>query len=432
MNDKKIVENNLYNWCIKLFPICRSITGIGTKKTLSFFEKINPKLTRIKFKSGQKVFDWVVPYEWNINNAYIQHSSKKKFCEFKNNNLHVVNYSEPVNSNITKENLLKKIYTYKKNKKAIPYVTSYYKKDWGFCMSENAKKKLPNGKYKVVINSSFKKGTLDISHAVIKGMQKKEIFFSSYVCHPSMANNELSGPVVLNGLLKYIENNYPKTNFSYRFALVPETIGSIAYLSRFFRTMKKNTLFGFNLSCLGDGKAYSIIRNLNQNCLSSKILNTVLRYKKNLKIYDFSERGSDERQYCSPNVNLPICGFSRSKFGEYPEYHTSLDNLNLISSKSLKESLQVLALIVDFVELSMFPKLRTFCEPNLSKRNMYPTLSKYNSMSVDLKLRKDLLAYCDGNRSIFEVIDILTKNKKIDLYKIYDELKFLIQKKLIK
>lgn len=432
MNDKKIVENNLYNWCIKLFPICRSITGIGTKKTLSFFEKINPKLTRIKFKSGQKVFDWVVPYEWNINNAYIQHSSKKKFCEFKNNNLHVVNYSEPVNSNITKENLLKKIYTYKKNKKAIPYVTSYYKKDWGFCMSENAKKKLPNGKYKVVIDSSFKKGTLDISHAVIKGMQKKEIFFSSYVCHPSMANNELSGPVVLNGLLKYIENNYPKTNFSYRFALVPETIGSIAYLSRFFRTMKKNTLFGFNLSCLGDSKAYSIIRNLNQNCLSSKILNTVLRYKKNLKIYDFSERGSDERQYCSPNVNLPICGFSRSKFGEYPEYHTSLDNLNLISNKSLKESLQVLALIVDFVELSMFPKLQTFCEPNLSKRNMYPTLSTYNSMSVDLKLRKDLLAYCDGNRNIFEVIDILTKNKKIDLYKIYDELKFLIQKKLIK
>jgi aminopeptidase-like protein len=157
-----------------------------------------------------------------------------------------------------------------------------------------------------------------------------------------------------------------------------------------------------------------------------------LRYKKNLKIYDFSERGSDERQYCSPNVNLPICGFSRSKFGEYPEYHTSLDNLNLISNKSLKESLQVLALIVDFVELSMFPKLQTFCEPNLSKRNMYPTLSTYNSMSVDLKLRKDLLAYCDGNRSIFEVIDILTKNKKIDLYKIYDELKFLIQKKLIK
>ncbi len=432
MNDKKIIENNLYNWCIKLFPICRSITGLGTKKTLSFFEKINPKLTRIKFKSGQKVFDWVVPYEWNINNAYIQHSSKKKFCEFKNNNLHVVNYSEPVNSNITKENLLKKIYTYKKNKKAIPYVTSYYKKDWGFCMSENTKKKLPNGKYKVVIDSSFKKGTLDISHALIKGMQKKEIFFSSYVCHPSMANNELSGPVVLNGLLKYIENNYPKTNFSYRFALVPETIGSIAYLSRFFRTMKKNTLFGFNLSCLGDSKAYSIIRNLNQNCLSFKILNTVLRYKKNLKIYDFSERGSDERQYCSPNVNLPICGFSRSKFGEYPEYHTSLDNLNLISNKSLKESLQVLALIVDFVELSMFPKLQTFCEPNLSKRNMYPTLSSYNTKSADLKLRKDLLAYCDGNRSIFEVIDILTKNKKIDLYKIYDELKFLIQKKLIK
>ena len=247
-----------------------------------------------------------------------------------------------------------------------------------------------------------------------------------------MANNELSGPVVLNGLLKYIETKYPKTKFSYRFVLLPETIGSIAYLSKYLKYMKQNILFGYNLSCVGDSRAYSIIKNLNSNCLSSKILYSVLRYKKNLKIYDFSERGSDERQYCSPNINLPICGFSRTKYGEYPEYHTSLDNLSIISNKSLNESLEVLTQIVDFAELSMFPKLRIFCEPNLSKRNMYPTLSKDNTMNVNLKLRKDLLAYCDGTKSIFEIIDILNKNKKIELNKIYNELKFLIKKKLIK
>ena len=177
MFGKKIIEDNLFNWCVELFPYCRSITGIGTKKTLLFFEKINPKLKRIKFKSGQKVFDWIIPYEWNINNAYIEHSTRKKFCEFKKNNLHVVNYSSPINLKLSKKQLIKKIYTYKKNKKAIPYVTSYYKKDWGFCMTENDKKKLPNGMYKVLIDSSFKKGTLDMSHALIKGEKKNRNFF---------------------------------------------------------------------------------------------------------------------------------------------------------------------------------------------------------------------------------------------------------------
>ena len=195
----------MLKWAKILFPICRSLTGKGTQKTLRFFKKINNEFKLIRFKSGTKVFDWKIPLEWNIRDAYIQHSNKKKFAEFKKNNLHVVGYSSPINKIINKKDLLKNIYTQKNQPNAIPYVTSYYKKRWGFCMSENMKKKLPNGKYKVLIDSNLKKGFLELMEAKIKGNSKKEIFFSSYVCHPSMANNELSGPVLLNAILKYIK-----------------------------------------------------------------------------------------------------------------------------------------------------------------------------------------------------------------------------------
>ena len=199
----------MIKWAKDLFPICRSIMGLGNRETLSYFEKLNPEFKRIKFKTNQKVFDWIIPEEWNIKDAYIQHESGKKFAEFKKCNLHVINYSSPINKTISKKELLNYIYTQKDQPDAIPYVTSYYKKRWGFCLSENEKQKLPEGNYKVVINSNFKKGHLDISHAVLKGKRKKEIFFSSYICHPSMANNELSGPVLLNAIMLYIKKNYP-------------------------------------------------------------------------------------------------------------------------------------------------------------------------------------------------------------------------------
>ena len=412
---------NMYKWCIDLFPICRSITGDGLKKTLSYFEKINPFLKRLKFRSGKKVFDWTIPLEWKINDAYIEHSSGKKFAEFKKNNLHLVNFSEPKKLILDKKNLLKKIHTHPKYKDAIPYVTSYYKKNWGFCMSQNEKKRMPKGKYKIFINSKFFKGNLDISHAVLKGKNKKEIFFSSYVCHPSMANNELSGPVVLNGLMKYVKEFYRNSNFSYRFVLLPETIGSIAYLSKYKNILKKNVVMGFNLSCLGDNRAYSIIKGPNGNDLSFYALNALLKKKKNYKIYDFINRGSDERQYCAPGIDLPVVGFCRSKYGEYKEYHTSKDDLKVISDKSLNESLAVLKKLVDICELSLFPKTKIFCEPNLSKRNLYPTISKYNTLSKKLKLRKDIIAFANGRRSIFEISSILNTS----IQEVYDEVKTL-------
>ena len=425
----KLKKFPMYDWCKDLFPLCRSITGKGIKDTLSYFEKINPSLKRVKFKTGQKVLDWLIPYEWHIKDSYIKHiKTRKKFAQFKKNNLHIVNFSEPVNKIISKKELLKKIFTHKKNKYLIPYVTSYYKNFWGFCMSGNEKKKLPQGNFRVFVDSNFKKGTLDLSHSIIEGKSKKEIFFSSYVCHPSMANNELSGPVVLNALLKYITSKFKKTYYSYRFVLLPETIGSISYLSKYINILKKNVFIGYNLSCLGDSKAYSIINSPDTNCLSFKILYSLLRKKKNLIVYDFLERGSDERQYCSPNVELPVVGYSRSKYGKYKEYHTSGDNLNIISQKSLEESLEILIDLIEACETCLYPKTTTHGEPNLSKRNLYPTLSKEDTLNDKLRLRKNLLAYSNGKKTIFEITTILGE----DIKNVIKEYKILIKKKLIK
>ena len=203
----------MIKWAKDLFPLNRSLTGEGTAQTLRYFKKINSEFKILKFKSGTKVFDWIIPDVWNIKNSYIYNlKTKKKLAEFKKNNLHIVGYSQPVKKILTKENLLKNIFTQKDQPDAIPYVTSYYKKSWGFCMSENQKKKLQSGKYKIIVDSNFKKGNMEIAHLTLKGKSKKEIFFSSYICHPSMANNELSGPVVVNALIKYIKKNFQKEN----------------------------------------------------------------------------------------------------------------------------------------------------------------------------------------------------------------------------
>jgi aminopeptidase-like protein len=422
------MQINMIKWIHDLFPIYRTITGLGIKKTLEYFEKINPELKRIKFKSGTKVFDWQIPNEWRIEGAFIQHvKSGKKFAEFKKNNLHVVGYSTPMNKIMDKKKLMKYLHTSKKRKNAIPYVTSYYKKNWGFCISENQIKKLPSGKYKVYINSNLHKGHLDISHALLKGKSKKEILFTSYCCHPSMANNELSGPVLMNGIMKYLKKNYKKRNYSYRFILGPETIGPIAYLSKYEGTLKKNVIAGFGLSCVGDKRGFSIIKSKKENTLADEALTAALKDKKNFYEYSFLDRGSDERQYCSPGIDLPYVGFCRSKYGTYPEYHTSDDNLSLVSQKNFENSLKVFADIIDSFESGVFPKYQVKCEPQLGKRNLYPNISK-EGIYEDIKLRMNLLAYSDGHTNIFKISNLINK----PLLLVLKEYKFLKKQKLLK
>ena len=425
-NKKDFVLFPMIKWAKDLFPLNRSLTGEGTSNTLKYFKNINKEFKILKFKSGTKVFDWIVPDVWNIKDAYIYHlKSKKKFAEFKKNNLHIVGYSKPINKTLSKAKLVKKIITKKNQLDAIPYVTSYYKKRWGFCMTENQKKKLPLGKYKVFINSNFKKGNMEMAELTLQGKSKKQIFFSSYVCHPSMANNELSGPVVLNALIKYIKLNYPKRNYSYKFVLLPETIGSIAYLSKFKNKLKKKVICGFNVTCVGDERGYSFVKTPTENTLADEVMLAALRGKKNLKIYSFLNRGSDERQYCSPGVDLPLCCFSKSKY--YKEYHTSKDDFKVVTQKGLEESLDVMIHIIDAFELGLYPKSTTFCEPNLGKRDLYPTISHKDVYSKEIFLRKNFIAYANGKRNIFEIANIL----KLNIKDLSDEYKILKKKKLL-
>ena len=416
----------MLKWAKDLFPICRSITGDGTRKTLAYFEKLNPEFKRLKFRTGQKVFDWVIPKEWNIKDAYIEHESGKRFAEFKKCNLHIVGYSIPINKKISKKELLKYIHTQKDQPDSIPYVTSYYKERWGFCLSENQKNKLPDGNYKVMVNSNLKKGNLELSSAIFKGRTKKEIFFSSYVCHPSMANDELSGPVLLNAIMQYIKSNYSKPKYTYRFVLLPETIGSIAYLSKFMKVMKSNIICGFNLSCVGDERDYSYVHSRKGNTLADDAIETALNGLPNVKKYSYLDRGSDERQYCAPGIDLPLCGFSRSRY-KYPEYHTHKDNFNVVTQKGLEESFEVMKKIIDATELGLYPKANMFGEPNLGKRGLYPTLSQKGKYG-DIQLRMNLIALSDGVTNIFKIAKLL--NKPLD--KLCKEYILLKSKKVLK
>lgn len=431
MKEKKLINHYgkmMINLAKELYPINRSITGEGVRETLKIINKLVYLPTKT-FKSGTKVFDWIIPKEWKIKDGFILDlNSKKKYANFKENNLHIVGYSSPINKIVGHKELKKHIHTDKKNKDAIPYVTSYYKKTWGFCLSQKQLKSIKNKKYKVIIDSSFKKGVMDYGELILKGKSKKEILFSCYICHPSMVNNELSGPVINTALIDYA-CNLKNRNFTYRFIFVSETIGSIAYIKKNLTKLKKNLLAGFVINCAGDNRNYSFVHTPERNTLADEIMNSsFIGIKKKTK-YEFKDRSSDERQYCSPGVELPVCSFSRSKAGSktFPEYHTSLDNFSLVNQKGLEGSFEIFKKIIDVFELKPFPKAKTMCEPFLTKRNLYPTLSKKSNINNELKNLLDILAYSNGKRSIFSISNILN----LELEKCIEILKKLKKHNLI-
>lgn len=397
----------MYELAKELFPIPRSITGQGFRDSL---EILNKTLGGgiIKFhsiKSGTKVFDWIVPDEWNVKEAYILTPEGEKICDFKKHNLHLVNYSEAINKEIELEELQKHLYSIEEMPDAIPYVTSYYKRRWGFCITHNERKKLKKGKYKVFIDAKHdKNGGLNYADFILPSTQnsKDEILISTYLCHPSMANNELSGPVVAIFLAKWLLN-LKERKYNYRFVLIPETIGSIVYLSKHLEHLKKHVKAGFVLSCLGDDKAYSLIHTPKENTLSDKVALHTLKNKENFKAFSFLDRGSDERQYNAPLVNLGIVGVCRSKYLEYKEYHTSKDDLNFISSKGLSGGLKAMEEILLNLEINAVYKNTLVCEPNLGKRGLYHTLSTAN----DIPLACNFLAYCDGQNDLIDIANIL-------------------------
>ncbi len=406
MSQNNINGKKIYKLAQAIYPICRSITGKGNRKTLRIIKKIIPNLKIHEIKSGTKVFDWKIPNEWNPTQAYIVDPNKKKIVDFKKNNLHLVSYSIPINKKISLKYLKRKLHFNKKMKNAIPYVCSYYNKDWGFCLSYNNYKKLKKGTYKVKINSSLKPGSLSYADLLIKGKSDKEILFSSYICHPSMGNNEVSGPALLTYLAKYV-NGLKNRKYSYRFVLAPENIGSITYIHRNLKKLKKNVIAAYNITCVGDNKSYSFLYSKFENSLSDRIaLRAIKKSKKKFKYYSFLEySGSDERRYCSPGVDIPMCSIMRSKYGSYKEYHTSKDNLSFISPKGFQGSLNIYKKVIEIFETNYFYKIKTICEPQLGKRNLYPKVSKWPHRDYKKLVgnMSSFLSLADGKHDLLDI-----------------------------
>ena len=401
------VKEEMYELCERLFPICRSITGDGVRKTLQMLVEVYGNEINIhEVPTGTKVFDWTVPKEWNIKEAYIENSKGQRVIDFKNNNLHVVGYSLPVDKFVDLQELKSVVYTQPDQPDAIPYVTSYYKECYGFCMSQNQLDKLPEDTYHIVIDSELKEGSLTYGEIIIPGDTVEEVFLSTYICHPSMANNELSGPVVATFLAKWL-NLLVKRRYTYRIIFIPETIGAITYLSKNLQYLKEHVIAGFNLSCVGDNRTFSYVESRYGDTLADKAAKNVLSfYYPDYKTYSFLKRGSDERQYNAPGVDLPVCAICRSKYGEYPEYHTSKDNLELISPEGLLGAYEVYQQCILSLENNYSYKINVLCEPQLGKRGLYPTTSQKGTYDA-VKVMIDFIAYADGSNDLIDISNII-------------------------
>ena len=414
------IGEEMYSFVKELFPICRSITGNGVRQTLNIIKRELPELTIHEVPSGTEVFDWTVPKEWNIRGGYIETMDHKKVIDFKDCNLHVMGYSLPIDDVLTRDDLMEMVYTIPEQPDVIPYVTSYYKERRGFCMTENQRLQLNEDLYHVCIDSSLKEGCLTYGELLIPGESDKEIFLSTYICHPSMANNELSGPAVAVALAKYIKANANR-KYTYRIIFIPETIGSITYLSKNVDYMKQHVIAGYNISCVGDDRTYSYVESPSADTLSDRVAQNVLHFHyPDYKRYSFLHRGSDERQYCSPLVGLPLCAICRSKYEEYPEYHTSADNLSLVTPTGLYGAYEVFRKCIDLLEKNTTYRVTVMCEPQLGKRGLYPTLSRRGSIN-DTRKMTAFIAYADGRHDLIEISNKIGVDTQ-ELFPIIDKL----------
>ena len=390
-----------YQLISELYPICRSITGNGVRQTLNIIRKHIP-LTVHEVPSGTRAFDWTVPKEWNIKNAYVKNSKGEKIIDFNKSNLHVLNYSVPTKKKLSLNELKEHLFTLPEHPDWIPYRTSYYKEDWGFCLSHNQFSKLRDEEYEVSIDSSLEEGHLTYGEYYIEGKMSDEVLISCHVCHPSLCNDNLSGIALSCFLAKCLSNISLK--YSYRFLFIPGTIGSIVWLALNESNVSK-IKHGLVATNLGDSGQFTYKKSRQENAeIDKTVLNVLKNSGNNYEIMDFVPYGYDERQYCSPGFDLPVGCLMRTPHGRYPEYHTSADNLDIVQPHYLGDSFSIYLSVLSILEsnnkyLNQNPK----CEPQLGKRGLYTATGGQNNTIVDQMALLWVLNLSDGQHTLLDI-----------------------------
>ena len=414
----KPTQNTFQIYLEKLFPICRSITGNGNRETLKILNEIS-SINIKEIPSGTKIYDWTIPDEWNINDAWIKGSNGQKLIDFKNNNLHVINYSSPVKKELTWAEIKRHLNTHEELDNAIPYLTSYYETNWGFCLTKrqyNDIKKQKDGKFSVLIDSDIKSGSLTYGECIIPGKSKKEIIISCYICHPSMANDCISGFLITAFLAEHIKSEIDNY-WSYRIVFVPETIGSIAYC-KINEKMIEDIDIGIVVTTAGGPGKFGYKQSWDRTNYLNGLCEDIFREEGiDYIIYPFDAHGSDERQYSSPGFRINTVTITKDKYYEYEQYHTSLDNLDFVNGKQIFNSFKLYCRLIEKIESQkIYVNKFNKGEVMLSKHGLYnkqggsviPIKESLNYLDIILWV----LFYCDGKLTIEEIQKKLKIKKK--------------------
>lgn len=386
----------------RLWPLPRSLTGSGVRATHAILGEILP-LERIEVPSGTQVFDWTVPREWVVREAYVLAPDGRRVVDVAENNLQLINYAVPYRGTLSRAELDRHLHSRPDMPDAIPYVTSYYEPRWGFCLSERQRRALPEGDYTVFVDTDLIDGSMTLSEAVLPGRDKTEVLISTYTCHPSLANNELSGPVAAAFLYRRLAA-WPERRLTYRFVFAPETIGALAYLSMRGEQLRQRLVAGYVVTCVGLDTQFTYKRSRQGESLADRAAAYALKHLgASYQLRDFSPVGSDERQYCSPGFDLPVGSLMRGVYGEYPEYHTSKDDKSRINFAALQGSIDAYEAVCRVLDQNLtFRSLCPYGEPQLGRRGLYPTLG-----TVDQRRHVEALMWvlnlADGSNDLLSV-----------------------------
>ncbi len=409
MNLKKLDQmdpvetgHELHCFVADLYPICRSITGDGIRDTLKRIQKLIP-LQIFEVESGTQVFDWTIPQEWNIREAYLNGPDGKRVVDFRQCSLHVLNYSTPMHTTLPLCELKEHLFTLPEHPDWIPYRTSYYKPEWGFCLTHKQLMALREGEYEVCIDTTLENGHLTYGECYLPGRSSEEVLISVHACHPSLANDNLSGLAVATFLAQLLAGK--DLRYSYRFLFIPGTIGAITWLARNKEKVGR-IRHGLVLTCIGDAGGFHYKKSRRGDAEIDRAVAHILKHCGEVsEVLDFSPYGYDERQYCSPGFNLPVGCLMRSVWGSFPEYHTSADNLDFIHPQQLARSLRLCASIFDVLENNCsYTSQNQCCEPQLGKRNLYRSTGG-ESIGVEINARLWVLNFSDGDHSLLDIAE---------------------------